>query len=272
MAKQAQLVKQEGGPPPANPDDLDALLREHAGEGVSTDAADNLVPQIRVLQPLSPEVTAGKAAAGDFQLPDRVIKGSEGLWFQPCWRDNIWLEFTPRDRGGGFVGAHAFSGFDPSGNAIAPQGSRRQGAFGHVMAATGNDVAHYSQWSGLMWDAPGRALEHVINFSKSGHTIQKKWNTKALQADRFPDGRSQALFAHVYHLTTYQTRNAKGTWYLIEVGPAVLIKSPEAAEVVGDQLQALRVAIALASAFKNREKVAAQDVGGDASVDDSEVM
>jgi len=250
---------------------LEEMMRAHAGEGVSTDASDNLVPGIRVLQPLSPAVTSGRAAAGDFALADRVIKGTEGLWFQVCWQDNIWLEFNPRERGGGYVAAHPFSGYDQSGDAVPPPGSRRSGQYGHVMAASGNDVAHYAQWSGFMWESPGRGLEHVINFAKSGHTTRRKWNTKMLQANRYPDGRSRPIFGHVYHLTTYQTRNSKGTWYLVDVGPPVMLGTPEAADVVGDSLLALQMAIEMRRAFECKEKVASVDVA-QADADDDDAM
>src|SRR5262245_27115594 len=154
------------------PDDTDQFMRQHAGMGISTDAADNLVSGISVLQPLSPKVTAGEAAAGDFLLPDQIISGKKGLWFQPCATDDLWIEFTPRERGGGFVKSHPFNGYNSNQDAIPPEGSHRNG-FAHL-TPDGNDLAHYSQWYGILWDETGQGREHVINFKKSGHTVRKK--------------------------------------------------------------------------------------------------
>src|SRR5215467_6348285 len=102
-------------------DELDALermMREDAGAGISNRAADTLIPQITVLQPQSPETLAGKGRPGDFLAGDRVIPAADGVWFQPCGVRDLWIEFEPLDRGGGFVGTHPFTGYNQANNAI----------------------------------------------------------------------------------------------------------------------------------------------------------
>src|SRR5262245_15239785 len=86
---------------PADDADLLSLLEQHAGEGVSRERADNLVPNILIAQSLSPFVTDGRAKAGDFFFPTTgaAISGSEGIWFQPAWHGDMWLAFKPRQGG-----------------------------------------------------------------------------------------------------------------------------------------------------------------------------
>src|SRR5258708_4431967 len=71
-------------------EDLLNALKSSPG-GLSKDQADNLIPFIYVLQPLSPQVMKGDAAriegaeAGDIWLRNGpVIKGEDGMLFQPC--------------------------------------------------------------------------------------------------------------------------------------------------------------------------------------------
>jgi hypothetical protein len=236
--------------------EIQALLREHAGEGVSTDAGDNLVPSIRTLQPLSPLVVSGQAQAGDFDITGQIISGKEGFWFQPCWNQtNMWLEFNPRERGGGYVAIHPWVGYDKNGIAIPPPGLVSLSPLTHK-TREGNDVVHYNVWAGILWAAPRQGLERAIKFVKTGHTVRKNWNTKAMQSNRFENGASQPLCAHLYRLTTYQQRNAKGAWFQIDVGPPVHMESREASEITGDALTAIRMGLALADGFKNQEKAA----------------
>lgn len=243
---------------PMTPDqeaELEEMMRSSAGAGISNKAEDNLIPQISVLQPLSPEVLEGPARiegakAGDFLIGDNFVSGSDGIWFQPCAQNEIWLEFTPLAQGGGFVAQHVFVNED-----TPPPGAQRREKNRFVMA-NGNEVIHYRQWAGLMWDN-GVGLEHVINFKSTGHSIAKKWMTKANQADRLADGRPLALYSHIYHLTTSMRQNSSGRWYVIDVGPAIKLGKPESRQAVHDPFRAMAIGEALHHAFENLEKRAA---------------
>jgi hypothetical protein len=235
--------------------ELEELMRASSGAGISNKAEDNLVPQISVLQPLSPEVLDGPAKIegakpGDFLIGDNFIDGKTGLWFQPCFQDQTWLEFTPLAAGGGFVAQHEFT----TENEPPPKAQRRE-RMRYVMP-NGNEVIHYRQMAGLMWEN-GVGLEHVISFKSTGHTIARQWMTKASQSNRLPDGRQRALPSHVYHLTTSMRRNASGQWFVIDVGDGVLLGTPAAQQIVHDSVRAMKMGMALNKAFANQEKRAA---------------
>ena len=244
---------------------LDELMQQHKGAGLSNRAEDNLVPQISILQPLSPEVLEGPdkiagAKPGDFLVTGKIISGREGFWFQPCFVDQTWLEFTPLQSGGGFVAQHPFVGVDGSGNAVPPPGAMAIGKMRYKMA-NGNEVIHYRQLAGILWTAEAGqsiGLEHVISFKSTGHTVMREWMTKAGQANRFANGDQRPLYGHVYKVTTEQRRNASGQWFAVKVGEPLLLGAKESEAVVGDPMRAFTMGAALSDAFAAKEKRADQ--------------
>lgn len=259
MAK--QQIQPQTNNTPAILTDEEALAREFAGAGVSNKAADNIVPQVRVLQPLSPEIVEGKlpnAKAGDFLMGQTIIPGQEGFWFQPCFWDQQWFEFLPLQSGGGFVASYPWLG-EHKGRPIPPQGAKVLDDYHFKMGD--NELIHYRQWSGLAWINKS-PLERVINFKSTGHTVARNWNNAAREANRFSDGSVRPLFMHIYHLTTERNSNAKGTWYQISVGNPVLLSAAneQAKQIVGnDPIAVVRLGSELYKAFQGGERVAEVD-------------
>jgi hypothetical protein len=251
--------------------ELDDLMKQYKGQGVSTAKADNIVPQIKTLQPLSPEVTAGRGRPGDLLVGDTAVPAAEGIWFQPAFHESVWFEFTPREQGGGFVKSHGEVEVDDGGEELPPAGAKRvKGAAWRYRFENGNECVHYRQWSGLLWHAK-QPYPYAINFTSSGHTVAKKWNMKAMSSNRLEDGSSRPLWAHVYHVTTEQKRNSKGTWYLPEIGPAVRIDEADGLDVVGSARTAFSVGLDMHEALASRERVVQEPTKDDEAIE-SEAM
>lgn len=247
--------------------DLDQMMDEFAGVGLSTRREDNIAPQLTLLQRMSPQVMDGAeriegAEPGDFLLGERIIKGRVGLWVQPCAEEHKMFEFTPLDRGGGFVAQHAMardeSGnvvFDDAGDPLLPPGAKKVGNFKYELAASGNSLIHYRHWHVIVWEgATGEAL--TIPFKSTGHTTARKWMWKANTSNRLPDGRSRALFGQIYHVTSSPARNAKGQYFIHAVGPAVCLDprvSPEVSQVISDPIGAFKRGALLARASASGE-------------------
>jgi hypothetical protein len=260
--------------------DLSKEMESDAGAGISNRAEDNIVPTLKWLQPLSPEVMAGSgqikgAAPGDFLLANQLVKAADGIWFQPCFMEHKLFEFTPLDRGGGFVAEHAMTVddlghpvFDTSNDPILPPGCRKTGLFKYEFS-NGNSLIHYRQLAGIVWkDKSGSP--YSINFKSTGHTVMREWMTTAGKANMFPNGHQRPLYSHVYQLHTGARRNAKGQWFVLEVGepvcldPSIVSKNffegttpTPIMEIVGDPVYAYRIGKALNQAFKRRERAAA---------------
>jgi hypothetical protein len=257
MAKQA-AVEKTSTKTPAEMSELQRMMQEDAGAGISNRPEDNQIPGIKLLQPLSPQVLDGPgnvpgAKAGDFLMMGRPLKGTEGFWFQPAHMLQQWREFLPLDRGGGFVATYDFD-TDAKGHPIPPPTVKQVDKYDYEFP-NGNVCIHYRQVAGIAWQN-GVGLEFAISFKGTGHSIVKVWNTEAGRAHRLPDGRQAPLWSHIYHLTTSQRRNAQGQWYVIDIGPAIAIDS---SEEIPDWRSAYDLGKKLFNAFEKKEKVAAVD-------------
>ena len=215
---QRALANQRGGPPAA----LMGRMQADAGKGVSTDQADNLVPLIYLLQPLSPQCIRGGektikgAEAGDIWLrnaneEDQIIKCDDGLVFQPCWFSKDWVEWLPNR--GGFVDRH-------SQRPEIAELVDREGDDGTIRKVwtmpNGNNVVETRYHAGFAVLPDGRALPYTIPLSSTGHTVSKAWMF-AMNSEALPDGTKAPSFAILYRLTPkLRSRNNK-TWYQYEV-------------------------------------------------------
>jgi hypothetical protein len=84
---------------------------DDAGLGYENQSNDDIqIPFINVLQGLSPEVTAEdsdyKAGMIFNTVTQEAVKGSEGMVIVPVTTQHIFVEWIPRDKGGGYVGTH----------------------------------------------------------------------------------------------------------------------------------------------------------------------
>jgi hypothetical protein len=250
---------------------LDKVKEGESGRGLSSAQHDNMIPQLSILQPLSPEVMDGPdavegAKAGDFLLGKSVIKAAKGVWFQPVAQAHRLFEFMPLDRGGGFVAEHPiprsadgkllFVNGEPQMPADVERGTGYERLF-----PNGNHLIHYRHWAGYLWLDKRSPTPCVIAFKSTGHTVARNWMTRAnsLRLEAFPDKRLD-LFSHVYHLTTAQRRNAKGQWYELVVGEHRALddkQSPKIKEVLADHDFAYEEAEKLDRDFSAGDKVAA---------------
>jgi hypothetical protein len=247
--------------------DLERMIEADAGKGVSTSQADNLVPLIYILQPLSPQVLQGNAHidgahAGDIWLknaPEPVTSGADGIWFQPCVMYQKWTEWVPRDKGGGFMGSYDFHGYDK-----LPAGAERDlkvtSRPRFWFPRSGHELIDTRYEAGLAWQH-GDALPYVIPFKSTGHAVSRGWMTKRVNQRR-KDGTIWPSWSFLYKLTTVQRQNNLGSWYVFEVGspqsylPGYKWDSSLGLKVVGgDYLRAYKMGQQLAAAFESGLKV-----------------
>lgn len=210
-----------------------------AGKGVSTDQADNLVPLIYVLQPLSPQVDRQApeyiegAEVGQIWLKNAAKELTTDILVQPVrfWKD--WGEWVPRDAGGGFVARH------PSRPATAKDVEHYNGQIvdgedvPDVTDAVftvdpvnrqkvwkrpnGNDLVQARNHA-VYVHADGAMLPYIIPLKGTGHAVSKGWMGKMMS--KTAGGKLLPSFACLYRLTTRQRQNKRGKWYQLEVADA----------------------------------------------------
>lgn len=265
MAKQQAIVETAGTNVPGVPDDVMARIKTDAGGGLSKDQADNLVPLIYLLQPMSPQAMKGKpekiegAEPGDIWLRNSehpIIKGENGMVFQPCYFYKDLVEWIP-DRGG-FVGRHDISCManrasnkpwsgtlkdvreitDPENPNAMPR---------YVRSSNNNEIVETRYFVGYVYpDDGGTPMPFIIPLASTGHAFGKQW--MALQnSQTLKDGSSiDKSWVVLYRLKTTMKTNAYGSWYMYTVAKERLVK---------DMTEYERGA-ALNAAFASGQKVA----------------
>jgi hypothetical protein len=222
MAKKVAVTKSNKAVQEYEPEVQD-LAKRYAGMGVNTSASENLVPMLRVLQGLSPQVLKKNEAyvqgaeAGDILLkdaPEPLVKGDKGFLFQPCYYSFDWVKWRPRKSGGGFLGRYASSEDRPPPNAKQVEDENGRMVW---QDAEGNDWIFTRYFSGYVL---GRSvpMPFVIPFSSTGHTVARTWNF-AINNTVFPDTDppvKASIFAGVWLIKTRHRSNTEGDWYVLD--------------------------------------------------------
>lgn len=206
-------VQSQAGPPA----ELAEMMRADKGKGVSTSQSDNLVPLVYILQPLSPQVARRNPAyiegaePGMFWLrnaPVEIHSGDDGILVQPCYFMKDWVEWRPRDSGGGFVARHQESTEDrcPVTDAVEKEDANKRVKW---IRPNGNEVIQTRSHVVRIF-TPDGVLPYIIPFSSTGHTTSKAWsqliNTMTASVG----------FAGKYRLTTRERTNPMGTWFGVD--------------------------------------------------------
>lgn len=177
------------------------------------------IPFITILQKSSPQVDEDSgsriegAKAGMFYntVTGELYDGKAGIRFIPCHRDHLFVEWIPRDEGGGFVGVHKPE--DPKVVALR----QAQGKFTKLqMDADGesHDLVETFYVFGILVREDGGQEYGVLSFSSSQIKAYKNWMTTARNQTVMEGNRriTVPLFGHVYRISTIPQENKKGSW------------------------------------------------------------
>lgn len=239
-----------------------AMAKKYEGAGSSSDASDNIVPFIYVLQALSPAALPKNSAyikgaeAGDLWLrasADPIAKSDEGIEFQPVMFSKCWIEWKPNREG--FVARHATR---PEG-AVQVENDQGRLIWKTNKTKTANVLVETREVAGFVLGR-GAPEPYVISFSGSGHTPAKDWNG---QCQRFvTDGVKWPCWARSYRLTTKYRSNDAGDWYQIQVTPENDLRGSD---------EDFERGFALFKSFESGEKRAADDGGADTGDSDDDI-
>tara|TARA_R110002020_G_scaffold4445_3_gene19429 strand:- start:3239 stop:4009 length:771 start_codon:yes stop_codon:yes gene_type:complete len=196
-----------------------------AGEGVDYDTSELQIPFVRVIQALSPQVKKSDsafikdAAQGDLfnTVTGEFWKAEDGIVVIPCYQETKYLEFTPRDSGGGFVGELKAS--DPDILKATRSGAKE-------ILPNGNEVVKSDQHYCMIMNKDGSAQPAIIDMKSTQLKISRRWKTQiAMQkiSDKNGVSRTPALFATMWKLTTVEESNDMGTWYNYAVEKVKLV-------------------------------------------------
>ncbi len=195
-----------------------------AGAGFEdTTSKDYALPFLGILQKGSPQVDPDQDAYIEGAKAGQVFNtvtgdrydGDKGIIFIPVHHEHKYVEWIPRDLGGGFVGLHA-----PDSPEVLKAREDAGTDFGKLPFGD-NQLAETFYMYGIRVDADGNTEQCVIAFASTQIRAYKAWMTKArgikLRDDNdrpFP----APLFAHRYRLSTNLQENKKGKWHGWRIG------------------------------------------------------
>ena len=198
------------------PVDLLDEITASAGEGTTFDSSEMQIPFIRIIQALSPQVQkkdpafiAGADQGDAFNtVTNQHWNGDDGLIVVPCYQETKFLEFVPRDSGGGFMGE-----LEPNNPDI--QKTERKGA--KEVLPNGNELVKSDQHYCLVLDENGMMQPAIVDMKSSQLKVSRRWKTQiAMQKIQHPKTKAlltPAVYATMWKLTTIQESNDQGTWF-----------------------------------------------------------
>lgn len=201
---------------PAVPMLLD--MESDAGMGLENlSAKDFAIPFLGLLQSLSPQTQRGPnqivgASAGDIFNPvnQKVIPGDQGMLVIPCAYQMKWVEWTPRESGGGFVRYH-------ESEAVLDSCSRNDKNFD--ILPNGNSVIPTAYYYVLIVHPDGMTEKAILPMPRTQLKKARKWNSiiATLKVRGKAGLYTPPMFSHIYLLTTTLESNKVGTWFTWQV-------------------------------------------------------
>jgi len=189
-----------------------------AGQGFeNTTGADLAIPFIQILQSNSPQVEnnnpeGSKPGMLFNSVTAELTPGDKGIVFIPCHREDAYVEWVPRDNGGGLVGRH-----DPKSQLVLDAIAGAGKTFGKLKTPTGNDLVETHYVYGLVLNQDGTEVEAFAVVSCSSTKIKpfRNWFTAMYMIKGKPP-----LFAHRTVIKTVKQTNKKSqSFYNFEFKP-----------------------------------------------------
>tara|TARA_R110002020_G_scaffold183295_13_gene379541 strand:- start:473 stop:1264 length:792 start_codon:yes stop_codon:yes gene_type:complete len=195
-------------------------FEQYGNEGFAEVTSDDLaIPFLRILAQLSPQVNKRDgsyvegAEAGMIYntVLNEAYGGEEGVLVIPCYYNRRYVEWTPREKGGGYVESYA-----PS-DSIVSTATRNER--GEDTLPNGNLLSNTAQFFVIMLHkdlGPQRAL---ITMTSTQLKKSRKWLSQAQSITATGEKGMYVLplMSQVYRLNTVQEQNDKGTWFGWEI-------------------------------------------------------
>lgn len=177
---------------------------EDASDGLDgMTAQDYAIPYLVILQKMSPQLDTSDAKAG--QIWNTVTEvATDSITIVPCGYVRNFVEWVPREQGGGLVGVHAAKKL--------PEHSRVDNKLitksGNILVETANHFVITITDAGY-----DRGL---ITMTSTQLKPNRRWNSvmAGLKVPG-PDGQmvTPARYSHMYKMSTVMSKNEQGSWY-----------------------------------------------------------
>ena len=187
---------------------------------------DRSTPYLGILQQNSPQcrdpedggIEGAKAGMFYNSATNQVYEGrNEGVIVVPAYTEHVYVEYRPRESGGGFVGTHSAS------SDLVREARSRAVAFNRL-SVNGNDLTEQFNVYAVLTDGEDALGGIVIPFTSTKIKAYKKWNTRVSTFLQIrSDGKRAVppLFSHLVRVRSVPEENQHGKFFGISLSPAV---------------------------------------------------
>jgi hypothetical protein len=203
-----------------------SMFEEDAHKGMEQMGGDDFaLPFIRILGDLSPQVKKSKAEYIEGARPGmlfntvskKLYDGEKGIKVVPCYYKREYVEWTDRGEGSGApVAVH------PANTPLLGQVQRD--AMYKDRLPNGNYLENTASYFVIVIGDDGAAETALITMKSTGLKTSRQWNSmiSSIKMQGKNGLFTPSMFSHVYHLTTVERSNNKGTWNtwsVAKIGP-----------------------------------------------------
>ena len=222
---------------------MSSMFEGDAHKGMEQMGADDLaLPFIRILGDLSPQVKKSKAEYVEGAEPGMLFNtvskelydGSKGIQVVPCYYKREYIEWSDRGEGPGApIAVH------PANTDLMNQTNRD--AMGKDRLPNGNYLENTASYYVMVLSEDGSAETALITMKSTGLKTSRQWNSmiSGIKLQGTSGKFTPPMFSHIYHLTTVEMSNKKGTWStwsVAKVGPVQDMGAYEQAKVFADSV------------------------------------
>jgi len=190
---------------------------DHAGKGFEGQtAADFVIPMIKILQGLSPEVSAGKGRPGQFfhTVTEDTWDPEEGISLVPVFTQHVFGKWLKREEGGGFRGNETID------SKVVLEAKAKSTEFGKYFTQDkdGKTLALRECFylSGIQFDAEsGEPITPVVTpFAGTKIKPWRTFNSRLMYANlKDATGKKLPLFSMTIRITSkLETKNNNQFW------------------------------------------------------------
>jgi len=201
------------------------VFEEFANAGMEDISAEDMsIPFLRILAQLSPQVNKRDGAYVDGAeagmiyntVANEAYSGEQGVTVIPCYYSRRYVEWKPREKGGGYVSSYAAD--DPIVSKV------HRDDRGNDILPNGNLLTNTAQFFVLMVHEELGPQRCLITMSSTQLKKARKWLTQmqSLQARGKNGMFTLPMMSQKYTLRTVEERNDKGSWFgwdVVRQGP-----------------------------------------------------
>jgi hypothetical protein len=195
-------------------EDFASELAQDGGRGFEEATRDAFaIPFLVVLQDLSPQTKKKMAGYIEGAKPGQIYQSvsqavEDNIRVIPCHFSQVFIEWVPRDKGGGFVAA-----YDPIQGAAKARTAVRDG--GKMTLPNGNEIYDTRQHFVLTLNPDGSTQPALMALKSTGLKISRRWMSQMQSATIEVNGSvlNPPMFAWSYLVGTEEEANDQGSWY-----------------------------------------------------------